>query len=96
MIKRFLVAYCTLETFLQRGKACAVPFRSTCRCSGIERRNRRDPARQSDQFESIEGTVQVEEANAVKRVDVYLRDQQFEFAASQYLFLYLYICFVVF
>ena len=48
-----------------------------------------EPARSrplKDWFESIQGAVQVEEANAVKRVDVYLRDQQFEFAASQYIF----------
>ena len=58
-----------------------------------------EPARSrplKDQFESNLGVMQVEEANAVKHEEAYLRDQRFEFAASQYIFLHLYICCVVF
>ena len=70
------------RNFLQRGKACAVPFRYIFRSSGVEQEDRRDPARQRDQFESIQGAVQVEETNAVNHEDAFIRDKQFEFAAS--------------
>ena len=54
-----------------------------------------EPARSrplEDQFESIQGTGQVEWVDAVKRVDVYLRDQRFEFAASHIINLCTLLC----
>ena len=36
--------------------------------------------------------MQVDTMEAVKRGDAYLKDQLFEFGASQYLFIYLHTC----
>ena len=72
----------SLRNFLQRGKACAVLFKYIFRSSGVEQEDRRDPARQRDQCESIQGAMQVEETNAVNHEDAFIRDKQFEFAAS--------------
>ena len=62
------------------------------RVAGIEQENRRDPTRQRDQFESIQGAVQVEETNAVNHEDTFIRDKQFEFATNQSLILLLLLC----
>ena len=82
LLKRFLVVYITSKLFLQRGKACAVPFKYIFRSSGVEQEDWRDPARQRDQCKSIQGAIQVEETNAVNHEDAFIRDKQFEFAAS--------------
>ena len=70
------------------------------RVAGIEQENRRDPACQRDQFESSQGTVQVEETNAVNHEDTFIRDKQFEFAASQIIYTFAdtlcYLCALLF
>ena len=95
MIKRFLVLKYS-RNFLQRGKACVVPFGIFCRQFRKRAEDWRDPAGRRDQSKFNPGPVQVGGTKSLKHEVAFIRDQQFEFAASQLSYFVPYLCVMLF